>query len=276
MNGPLTFRKDITFVEQDNDNGHKTIVLKNPVSETFFRLSDYEFRLIKQFDGKKSFQRVLEALRSQGLSYEPRNAEAILAKASSAGLMLGSPLSDSDYLANLRHRINEVNRLRKYLSPISLYVPLGNPDRFLDKWLWIFNTLFSRYTLILWVSLGLYSVYVISGSLTRIHAQHLSLMNAWDLLMLWPAIAASRLIHEMGHALVAKRYGVRVKTIGIAVLFFFPLPYCDTTDAWKLKSQRQRIWIGAAGITAEMILACISSLIWFFSKPGTLNYSLPR
>lgn len=272
MNGPLTFRRDISVIEHDDDDGHKTVVLKNPVSGALFRLSEYEFRLIKQFDGSKSFEEVIDSLKREGQSYNEKHAESIVAKASSAGLMLGSPASGSMYLEQLRQKANQVRRFRAYLSPLSLYIPLANPDRFLDGRMWLFNGLFNRYTLPIWVVIGLWSLYVISGSLGRIQEQHLGLMNAWDLLVLWPAIAASRLVHEMGHAFVAKRYGVSVRTVGIAFLFFFPLPYCDTTDAWKVKSLRKRTYIGGAGIAAEMILASICSLIWFFTKPGTLNY----
>jgi len=121
MNGPLSFRRDITVVEHDDEDGHKTVVLKNPVSGALFRLSEYEFYLIKQFDGSKSIEQVIDALKSEGLSYEEEYAESILTKASSAGLMLSSPASASAHLEQSRQRANQMRRLRSYLSPLSVH-----------------------------------------------------------------------------------------------------------------------------------------------------------
>ena len=45
---------------------------------------------------------------------------------------------------------------------------------------------------------------------------------------------AVKIAHELGHALVAKHYGLRVSSMGVALLVLFPVLYTDNTDAWRL------------------------------------------
>ena len=54
------------------------------------------------------------------------------------------------------------------------------------------------------------------------------------------AVAFAKLIHELGHAYVAKAHGCRVPTMGLAFLVLYPVPYTDTNDAWKVRSRRGR------------------------------------
>src|SRR5207237_694892 len=47
--------------------------------------------------------------------------------------------------------------------------------------------------------------------------------------------------------------------------------FCDTTDAWQLGSRRQRIWVSAAGIVAEGVLAILAIYVWYFTRDGAVN-----
>ena len=61
---------------------------------------------------------------------------------------------------------------------------------------------------------------------------------------------------------MAKNFGCNVSAIGLAMLVFFPFLYTDTTDAWKLKDNRQRLLINFAGMLTELHLALIATFIW--------------
>lgn len=85
------------------------------------------------------------------------------------------------------------------------------------------------------------------------------------------ALTFAKVIHELGHALTADRYGCRVPTMGVAFLVLWPVLYTDTTDAWKLRSRRQRLAIGSAGMAAELALAAFATLAWCVLPPGPLR-----
>ena len=64
-----------------------------------------------------------------------------------------------------------------------------------------------------------------------------------------------KVVHELGHAYVAKSFGCRIPTMGVALLVMLPVLYTDVGDSWRLPSRRQRLAIGVAGVAAELGLA---------------------
>lgn len=85
------------------------------------------------------------------------------------------------------------------------------------------------------------------------------------------ALSFAKVLHEFGHAFTAYRYGCRVPTMGIALLVMWPVLFTDTNEAWKLRSRRARLQIGAAGVLAELMLAAWATLLWSFLPEGPLR-----
>lgn len=85
------------------------------------------------------------------------------------------------------------------------------------------------------------------------------------------SLGFAKVLHEMGHALTAYRFGCRVPAMGVAFLVLMPVLYTDTNDAWKLPSRRQRLLIGAAGMLAELMLAAVATLLWALLPDGPLR-----
>jgi putative peptide zinc metalloprotease protein len=80
-----------------------------------------------------------------------------------------------------------------------------------------------------------------------------------------------KIIHELGHAFTAKRYGCKVPAMGVAFLVLFPVLYTDTTDSWKIRSRYKRLNIVLAGVKTELYLALIATFLWSFLPDGVLK-----
>lgn len=80
-----------------------------------------------------------------------------------------------------------------------------------------------------------------------------------------------KVLHEFGHGLVATHFGCRVPTMGIAFLVMTPVAYTDTNEAWNLTDRKPRLWIGAAGMLAELGLAAWATLAWGVLPDGYLR-----
>ncbi len=265
------FRTDLIASDYQESNGRKSVVLKDPVAEKYYRLSQYELALLKVFDGTVSVDQALARLRLQGRHYPPDEALQIVNRVSQCGLMLGTPFSSAEVLTPLKKGMSKVRNLRKLSSVYDLYLPLLNPDHFLDKTVWIFRLLVNRHTAKLMFLLGIGALYLIIAGLPRMHEEYLFFFNWENMLFLTTVTTLIKVIHEFGHAYAAKNFGLHVPRMGIAFLLFFPCMYCDTTDAWKLADRRQRMVIGAAGILTELTLAIIATYIWYFTQPGMIN-----
>ncbi len=272
MNGPLVFRKDLIVSLHEEGNGQKSIVIKNPVTDQFYYMSMREYVLLKKFEDQVDLEKAILMLREEGYYYDAKEAALILEKASNLGLMLGTHSSKADPLHFLKKKHQKLKRAGSLMAPLFLYIPLINPDSFLNRTLFMVTLLFNRKTIPLWAAVFLGSLYLVMVNVGRIGSEYIAFLSVRDLLTIMPVIALTRLVHELGHAYAAKAFGLEVKALGLALLVLFPCPYIDTTDAWKLPRRRERMIISAAGMLAEIILASICVFIWFFSKPGILNY----
>jgi len=59
--------------------------------------------------------------------------------------------------------------------------------------------------------------------------------------------------------------------MGIALLLFWPVAFCDVTDGWRLQKRHQRLMISLAGILAELVLAGLALFLWGITQEGVLH-----
>jgi putative peptide zinc metalloprotease protein len=94
----------------------------------------------------------------------------------------------------------------------------------------------------------------------------------WDGLAAYgAALFAVKLLHELGHAFTAKRYGCRVPTMGLAFLVMWPVAYTDTNETWRLTDRLQRLHVACAGIITELMVAAWATLGWVLLPDGAMR-----
>lgn len=70
------------------------------------------------------------------------------------------------------------------------------------------------------------------------------------------------LLHELSHTLVSSYYGVKIREVGIALLYyFFPVAYADRTDGYRLREPKQRIYISLAGPALDLSASALTGLV---------------
>ncbi|WP_226701839.1 biotin/lipoyl-binding protein [Microbulbifer elongatus] len=78
------------------------------------------------------------------------------------------------------------------------------------------------------------------------------------------------LVHELGHASVARHYGIRANSVGVGLIALMPIMFSEITDAWRLP-RRARLHISAAGVTFELVLGVFAALAWCLLDDGPLR-----
>ena len=107
--------------------------------------------------------------------------------------------------------------------------------------------------------IGVVGIYLVSRQWDDFHACSASLASAEGAAAVAVTLFAVKMLHELGHAYTAVRYGCHVPSLGLAIVMLAPMPYTDVTDSWRLRDRRQRLHIDAAGMIVELALACVAT-----------------
>jgi putative peptide zinc metalloprotease protein len=146
--------------------------------------------------------------------------------------------------------------------------PLFKPETFLQRTKWVVAPFYSRAMARTMLVLALLGLYLVSRRLDVFMADFRGLMTAEGAWLFAGTLFGVKVFHEFGHAYTAVRFGVRVPTMGIAVMMMAPMLYTDVTDAWRLPNRRQRLLIDAAGVIVELGLAIMATILWVFMAEG--------
>lgn len=147
-------------------------------------------------------------------------------------------------------------------------IPLFAPDRLLRRLLpqlaWLGSPAFTRASALA-LLLGLLGV---ARQWDQATHQWLDLLSWRGALLYGLTLVGVKVAHEFGHALVARRHGLRVPTMGVAFMVLWPVAYTDTSEAWRLADPRARMRIAAAGVRTELTLAAWATLAWVLLPDG--------
>ncbi|MEM1318445.1 MAG: biotin/lipoyl-binding protein, partial [Pseudomonadota bacterium] len=150
-------------------------------------------------------------------------------------------------------------------------IPLFRPDRFLRATWPLVRVLFTRFFVWLLVAMGIVGLYFVSRQWEQFTGTFQYMLSWKGAALYGLSLVIVKSLHELGHAYMAVRYGLRVPTIGIAFMVLMPVLYTDTSGAWRLRSRRQRLMIDGAGIFTELAIAAVATLIWAFLPDGPLR-----
>jgi len=150
-------------------------------------------------------------------------------------------------------------------------VPLVRPDAFLQRTLPLVEVFFTKGFAFLVAAVFLVDLFLV---MREWHTFRESFFHFFSLKgILYYALAGSfaKVIHELAHAYVAKRHGVRVPAMGVSFLVMAPFLYTDTAETWKLSDRKKQLQIASAGMLSELVLAIFATLFWALAPEGALK-----
>jgi putative peptide zinc metalloprotease protein len=249
-------------------DGSPRWTLADPVRGRYFKLGAAAMRLLRHWSLGDPEDVLRAANREPGLPLDGAALEQLLEFLRGHDLISAlDPSQRASYslkAAAQRQSLWQI-LLHQYLF---FRIPLWRPDAFLNRaWPWLerFGPRALRYGLPVTLGLG---VFLVSRDWQRFIATFPHLFSLGGALAFAVALFFAKLCHEFGHAFMAKRAGCRVQSMGVAFMVLLPMFYTDVSDAWRVNDRRARLLIGAGGVLAELVLACIALLAWSLLPDG--------
>jgi len=147
-------------------------------------------------------------------------------------------------------------------------IPLLRPDALLGALLPLLGLVFSRAFLGLTALAGIAGLALVARQWESFQATLVDLLTPAGLASYALTLVGVKTLHELDHALVARRHGRRVPTMGLAFMVLWPVPDTDTNDAWRLADRWARLQIAAAGVATELLVAVWATLAWAILPAG--------
>ncbi|WP_246589581.1 HlyD family efflux transporter periplasmic adaptor subunit [Marinobacterium ramblicola] len=210
-------------------------------------------------------------LSAQGVDHDPDEIRAFIDFLIANNLVLARSEGACNYFVN-QHRKGRLSLWRWLLhNYLFIRIPLLRPAPWLNsigpKLSWLLSVTAHRTVLLL----GLFGGGLVLRQWDSFSATFLYFFSLEGVLLYGLTLVLVKSAHELGHALVSQRLGCRVASMGVAFLVMFPVLYTDTTDAWKLRSRRDRLRIVTAGVRTELYLALIATFLWGILPDGAMR-----
>ncbi len=273
---PASLRKDLIISEQSY-LGRRFLVLKNPIGLNYFRMPLPHGTAAQQFDGKRNFTQILKSLREEDRywrSLSPQRAFEELTTLSRqlamSGLLRvhgGSAVARAQHIKQAKNkRIFEISVGKVLYFRKSLF----DPDKFLDWLLPIFRWIYSPVTIAVCLLFFLVTLVAVLRNWDSVTEHAANFFTVENLALSWVLFFGVKIVHEFGHGLTCKRFGGEVHEMGFMFILFTPYLFCNVSDSWRA-AKSHRIYVTAAGIFVELVMACIATWIWLFTQPGLFH-----
>lgn len=150
-------------------------------------------------------------------------------------------------------------------------IPIARPQKFINLCWPVVAPFYTVKALTVFVILAVLGLYLVSRQWQTYTTTFLDFLSVKGVATYAVSLMFIKIIHELGHAFMAKKYNVKVPVIGVAFVVLMPILYTDTTDAIRLSNRKQRLMIDIGGISAELYLAVICTLLWVFLPDGPMR-----
>lgn len=260
-------------VQKQYYRGGLWYVLQDSFNNNYFRVTPETYSFIASLNPDKTVEEVWEECLEIHKESAPSQEEVIelLSQLHTNNLLYFKNPPNNEFVFE-RHREKKQKELKnKLLSFISFKIPLWNPDRWLNSILPFIKTILSFKGLLVWLIVVLLGFKAIVDNFNQIYDQTQGMLSHSNLIFIYLSLAFLKFFHELGHAMMNKRFGGPVHTLGLMFLVFTPLPYMDATSSWFFQNRWQRILVGSAGMVVDLFFAAVAAMVWANTGDGLVH-----
>ena len=274
----IRMRSDLLLIQREQDI-ESSWVVKDPISFEHFLFSARELFLLRQLDGTRTEDEIVSnwqaAFKTRSLTVE--QLRKFVRRVIQDRLVVVEQLGYGQAIGNQQLKQSAMIRTHWWANPLAIRFRGFNPSVLLRRLNWVGGILFHPVIVCL-VILASFLVFIYAfGHFEDVVAKLPAieqLLNAQGLIGLVLTISIVKVLHELGHALVCRRFGGECLEIGVILLAMIPTLYCNVSDAWTFQERWKRLLVSFAGMYVEIILATVTAVLWLSTPPSLLNAML--
>ena len=257
-----------------NRDGSPAWMVQDPVNNRFFRIGWLDFELLLRWTLAGSEQIVESVNADTTLCANLDDVKGLLQFLEQHNLLRASNEQAVDRLNQRASALKKGFYEQLVHHYLFFRIPLVRPQFWLQKAMPLLAWIFTRKAAVALMAVSTTGIYLAARQWDVFVNTFVDQLTWSGLLGYSIALIFAKALHEVGHAVTATRYGVRVAHMGVAMVVMFPMLYTDTGESWKLSNSRQRLAIASAGLITEMALAGIATLAWSLAPEGSIKSAL--
>jgi putative peptide zinc metalloprotease protein len=248
-------------------------VVCDGMNQQFFRLRPAAYRFLGRLDGR----RTVEEIWKDGVAREPEDTPGqqeivqLVAQLAEASLIQSERAGDSLRQFTQKQKLQQRQFRQQALNFLFLRIPLFDPDGLLTRLLPVWRAVLGRAGVIVWTLAVLFALKLAFEHWDELRDHGQGVLAPANLGWLYLASIGLKLWHELGHGAICKRFGGEVRTFGIMLMVFLPLPYVDATACHGFRERYARVLTGAGGMIFELFAAALATVVWVYTAPGIIN-----
>ncbi|WP_148716729.1 efflux RND transporter periplasmic adaptor subunit [Chitinolyticbacter meiyuanensis] len=261
-------------MERHTYRGKTWYVIQDLAGGQHCRIPPASHAVLMLLDGERTVAEAWEQINTgDGTELVTQNDMVdLLVQLHSVNLIQGNTSPDAHAILDKKKK-KQRNKIKQWITnPLSLKIPLYDPDRLLEAINPVTRHFFTLAGLLVWLAIVIPAGFIAAEHWSTL-TNNLSdrILSSSNLLIMSAVFPVVKLLHELGHGCANKAWGGRVNEMGLMFLVFVPSPYVDASSSNLFPSKYRRALVASAGMAVELLLAALALYIWQFTEPGLLR-----
>jgi putative peptide zinc metalloprotease protein len=249
------FREDLIISQQEFEKV-TYYVIKDPITQKFFRIKEFEHFIVQNLNGETSPDEVTRRFQEHFSIRLPSDTlSKFIRRLETLGFLEGE-ISERE-LAKLQYR-----KRTFWSRPLFVKLKGFDPDRILNRILRYTRFLFTPHFLILSLLVVFLAIVFTVSNWGDLGYSVKRLFRIATIFKIWIAIFLVIVLHEFAHGLTCKRFGGEVHEMGFLLLYLQPCFYCNVSDAYLFREKSKKLWVTFAGAYCQIFVWAVATLLW--------------
>lgn len=253
--------------------GQPWVVLEDAYAHRFFRVTPEAHDFLLTLHQGVTVDEAWQAYLRQHPEHAPGQEEVVqlLSQLHVSNLLHFSEGANSIEIDRRASEARSKELRSKLMSFLYFRIPIWDPDDFLTALDRRLRVLPAWLLVAVWLAVAFAGTSAVITEWARVSDRSQGAFAWANLPWLYLCMAVMKVVHEICHGLVCKRYGGTVHTFGLMFLVTTPLPYVDTTASWAFPNKHHRMLVSSAGMLADLFMAALGAMVWAATGPGLVN-----